>query len=129
MNFKLFLITHGLIYLLFAIVLFVIPSEIWPLYGVEINDKYSLFLSQHTSIFLGGISAICFLMRNTKDHQSKRDLLKSLMITNALGVLITTYASITGIFVKLGWSDPIFFAVLTALAMVQLKMTTSRKSE
>lgn len=46
-----FLTVHGVIYTVFAFALFFVPTMMWPMYGVQINDQYALFLSQHTSIF------------------------------------------------------------------------------
>ncbi|MCY9854151.1 hypothetical protein [Vibrio mediterranei] len=121
MHSRLFLTIHGAIYSLFAIALFVIPSIMWPVYGVQINDQYALFLSQHTSIFLGGIAAVSFMMRGVSDLYAQFQLIKALLITNLLGVVITTYAGITEIFVGLGWSDPLFFLVLSVITYIQLK--------
>ncbi|MDA0107197.1 hypothetical protein OH456_03500 [Vibrio sp. La 4.2.2] len=121
MHSRLFLTIHGVIYSLFAIALFVMPSIMWPVYGVQINDQYALFLSQHTSIFLGGIAAVSFMMRGVSDLYAQFQLIKALLITNLLGVVITTYAGITGIFVGLGWSDPLFFLVLSVITYIQLK--------
>lgn len=121
MNTKAFLSLHGVIYLVFALVLFFLPTFVWPMYGLEINDKYAYFLSQHTSIFLGGLAAVSLFLRHIKDPEAIRQLTKALMATNLLGVIITSYAGITGIFVGFGWSDPVFFAVLTVLGYLQLQ--------
>lgn len=121
MSNKTFLTIHGSVYAAFAIALFLVPSIMWPMYGVEINDKYAYFLSQHTSIFLGGISAVSLLLRNIEHRETIQQLIKSLVITNLLGVIITGYAGVTGVFSGLGWSDPAFFALLTVLSFLQLK--------
>ncbi|EHU9470472.1 hypothetical protein U2G71_000315 [Vibrio vulnificus] len=117
---RMFLTMHGIIYMLFAFALFFVPSVMWPMYGVQINDQYALFLSQHTSIFLGGIAAVSFMLRDEVGTAAKQ-LLKALLFTNILGVLITTYAGITGVFVGFGWSDPLFFLLLSFLTFVQWK--------
>ncbi len=106
--------------MLFAFALFFVPTVMWPMYGVQINDQYALFLSQHTSIFLGGIAAVSFMLRDEVGTAAKQ-LLKALLFTNILGVLITTYAGITGVFVGFGWSDPLFFLLLSFLTFVQWK--------
>lgn len=121
MSNKQFLVLHGLIYGAFALALFFIPALLWPMYGVEINDPHAYFLSQHTSIFLGGIAAVSVFLRNIEAGDVARQLFKALITTNLLGVVITVYAGITGIFVGLGWSDPVFFAVLTGLSILQYK--------
>jgi hypothetical protein len=120
MNYKTFLSLHSAIYSVFALVLFFLPTLVWPMYGLEINDKYAYFLSQHTSIFLGGLAAVSLFFRNIKDIEAIRQLIKALIATNLLGVIITSYAGITGIFVGFGWSDPVFFAALTVLGYLQL---------
>ncbi|HIF9500102.1 TPA: hypothetical protein ACX6SY_000329 [Photobacterium damselae] len=121
MTHRTFLRIHGFIYALFALALFFIPTILWPLYGVQINDRYALFLSQHTSIFLGGIAAICLLLQNITEEGTTKQLLKALLVTNILGFVITTYGSLMGILVALGWSDPAFFLLLSVLAFRQLK--------
>lgn len=121
MNNKTFLTIHGTIYTLFALALFFVPSLMWPMYGVEINDQYAYFLSQHTSIFLGGVAAVSWLMREIESGLAMTQLLKALLIGNLLGVIITAYAGVTGIFVGFGWSDPAFFALLSVMNWRQLK--------
>ncbi|HIF9175900.1 TPA: hypothetical protein ACX6QN_000656 [Photobacterium damselae] len=121
MTHRTFLRIHGFIYALFALALFFIPTILWPLYGVQINDRYALFLSQHTSIFLGGIAAICLLLQNITEEGTTKQLLKALLATNILGLVITTYACLMGILVTFGWSDPAFFLLLSVLVFRQLK--------
>ncbi|NVO57941.1 hypothetical protein HW561_19260 [Rhodobacteraceae bacterium B1Z28] len=122
---KTFLTAHGVIYMFFALALFFAPAILWPNYGLQLNDQYAVFLSQHNSIFLGGIGIISFLFRNADDgSETVRTILKGLIWTNVLGVVITLYACITGIFTGFGWSDPIFFALLAVLSFLQLRKNT-----
>ncbi|MDK9778563.1 MULTISPECIES: hypothetical protein [unclassified Vibrio] len=116
-----FLTVHGAIYTVFAFALFFVPTMMWPMYGVQINDQYALFLSQHTSIFLGGIAAVSLMLRDVEPSNTAKQLFKALLVTNLLGVVITTYAGITGVFVGFGWSDPAFFLLLSALTFIQWK--------
>ncbi|MCF2855906.1 hypothetical protein L1286_00355 [Pseudoalteromonas sp. SMS1] len=116
-----FLIVHGIIYMMFAIALFFVPTMLWPMYGVQINDQYALFLSQHTSIFLGGIAAVSFMLRDIESGKSAKQLFKALLLTNILGVFITTYAGITGALSGFGWSDPAFFLLVSVITFLQLK--------
>lgn len=116
-----FLTVHGAIYTVFAFALFFVPTMMWPMYGVQINDQYALFLSQHTSIFLGGIAAVSLMLRDVESGNTAKQLFKALLVTNLLGVVITTYAGIIGVFVGFGWSDPAFFLLLSALTFIQWK--------
>ncbi|WP_455290190.1 hypothetical protein [Vibrio parahaemolyticus] len=116
-----FLTVHGVIYTVFAFALFFVPTMMWPMYGVQINDQYALFLSQHTSIFLGGIAAVSLMLRDVEPSNTAKQLFKALLVTNLLGVVITAYAGITGVFVGFGWSDPAFFLLLSALTFIQWK--------
>lgn len=121
MNNRVFLTLHGGIYVVFALALFFIPSLVWPMYGVELNDQYAYFLSQHTSIFLGGLGAISLLLRDIESGKTAKRLFLALLITNSLGVAITLYAGAIGIFTGFGWSDPAFFAILSVLSYFQFK--------
>lgn len=116
-----FLTFHGTVYTVFAFALFFVPTMMWPMYGVQINDQYALFLSQHTSIFLGGVAAVSLMLRDVESGNTAKQLFKALLVTNVLGVTITTYAGITGVFVGFGWSDPAFFLLLSVLTFLQLK--------
>ncbi len=118
---KTFLTAHGTIYVFFALALFFAPTLLWPNYGLELNDRYAVFLSQHNSIFLGGIGIISLLFRDVVDGDISRKILTGLMWTNILGVIITLYAAFTGIFTGFGWSDPIFFALLAVLSFAQTR--------
>jgi hypothetical protein len=119
MNSKTFLTTHSVIYIVFAIALFFVPQFIWPMYGVELNDKYAYFLSQHNSIFLGGLGVLSWLLRDIEEGTTAKKLFLAFLIMNLLGVMITVYAGMIGIFVGFGWSDPVFFTVLAILSYFQ----------
>lgn len=116
-----FLITHSCIYAIFAIALFFFPYALWPIYGIELHDKYAVFLSQHNSIFLSGIAILGFLFRNVgnKSKEAKR-IFTGLMFTNIIGVIITLYAAFTEIFVGFGWSDPAFFTLMALMSYMKL---------
>lgn len=116
---KVFLSVHGIIYFIFAFALFLIPDAIWPMYGVQINDLYAYFLSQHTSIFLGGIALISWLLREIETGLVAKKLFLALLLTNLLGAVITIYAGITGVFVGFGWTDPAFFTLLSIVSYRQ----------
>jgi len=122
MSNRTFLILHSGIYAVFAALLLVMPNLIWPIYGVELNDRYALFLSQHNSIFLGGIAVLGYQFRACTNKELLKKLLTGLLWTNLFGLAITLYAAIAGIFTGLGWSDPIFFALLAALSYRQRKI-------
>ncbi len=122
MSTKTFLTIHGVIYALFGLGLFFIPNLLWPNYGLELNDKYSVFLSQHTTIFLGGIAITSLLFRDVKEKSIyAKKILTAFLCTNILGVIITLFAIYKGIFYGLGWSDPAFFTILTILCFINLK--------
>ncbi|MEX0367187.1 MAG: hypothetical protein AB3N22_14020 [Ruegeria sp.] len=116
-----FLTAHGAVYAFFALALFFIPTVLWPNYGLQLNDRYAVFLSQHNSIFLGGIGIISLLFRDAdQGSDTAQRILTGLMWTNILGVVITLYACLTGVFTGFGWSDPIFFALLAVLSFIQI---------
>lgn len=122
MKTKTFLTIHGIVYAAFGLGLFFVPNLLWPNYGLQLNDKYAVFLSQHTTIFLGGIAAISLLFKDVEEKSRyAKKILQGLLITNILGVIITLYAVYQGIFYGFGWSDPTFFALLTILSYLQLK--------
>ncbi|WP_028469114.1 hypothetical protein [Neptunomonas japonica] len=121
MNNKTFLTIHSAIYVVFALVLFFMPQTVWPIYGVELNDQYAFFLSQHTSIFLGGIGVISYQLRDIEVGKLAKKLFIALLISNLLGVVVTLYAGITGIFTGFGWSDPAFFTLLSIMSYLQFK--------
>ena len=124
---KTLLVIHAVIYEVFAILLFFFPDLMWPLYGVEINDQYAQFLSQHNSIFLGGLGIMCWLLRDLKQGSDIAcRVLLGLLGTNGIGVVITLYACFKGIFFGFGWTDPAFFALLTILCFVQIKKTAHK---
>lgn len=121
MNNKTFLTIHGVIYLVFGILLFIIPKLFWPIYGVQINDEYAVFLSQHTTIFLGGVGIISLLFNDVQEKSEWAiKIFKGLFFTNLLGVAITLYACIDGVFFGMGWSDPAFFALMSILSFMRL---------
>lgn len=121
MTSKQFLTFHSVVYGFFAVALLLIPLQLWPLYGLEIADGDALFLSQHNSIFLGGLAALTWLLRDLTQPDTLKRLLTGLLVTNLLGGVITLYACISGVFSGFGWSDPAFFILLALLSLKQLK--------
>lgn len=121
MNYRVFISAHSVVYALFAMGLYFLPDQLWPMYGVEINDPYARFLSQHTSIFLGGVAIIGWALRLIEDNAVQHSVLVALVWTNLLGVMITLRACFEGIFVGFGWSDPLFFSLLVAASVWQMK--------
>ncbi|GAA3576518.1 hypothetical protein [Snuella lapsa] len=122
MSTKTFLTIHGAVYAAFGLGLFFIPKILWPSYGLELNDDYAVFLSQHTTIFLGGIAAISILFKDVEEKSiSTIKILKGLLYTNILGVVITLYAIYKGVFYGFGWSDPAFFTLLSIFSYIKLK--------
>jgi len=122
MSNKTFLTIHGVVYAIFGLGLFFIPNLLWPNYGLQLNDKYSIFLSQHTTIFLGGIAIISFLFRDVEEKSVyAKKILTGLLWTNILGVIITLYAIYKGIFYGFGWSDPAFFTLFSILCFISLR--------
>ncbi|MCZ4696483.1 hypothetical protein [Ancylomarina euxinus] len=120
-NNRTFLIVHSSIYAIFAITLLFLPQVMWPVYGLQLNDKYAIFLSQHNSIFLGGIAILGFLFRDVEEgSKTAHKLFTGLMLTNILGVIITLYAALTEIFVGFGWSDPAFFLLMAVMSYIKL---------
>jgi len=117
-----FLLIHSSIYAIFGIGLFFCPTLLWPNYGVQLNDQYAVFLSQHNSIFLGGIAIIGFLFRDIENKSIfAQKLFKGLLWTNVLGLIITLFACVNHVFTGFGWSDPIFFLILSVLNYLKLK--------
>ena len=128
MSNRLFLSLHSAIYAIFAVALFFIPALLWPMYGVEVNDRYAYFLSQHNSIFLGGIAILGVIFRDTEANSvPAQKLFRGLMWTNLLGFVITLYACFGNIFVGFGWSDQVFFALLAVLCFQQLKRNNPQR--
>ncbi|NVK16305.1 MAG: hypothetical protein HWE35_19215 [Rhodobacteraceae bacterium] len=122
MTSRTFLTAHGAVYMFFALALFLVPQVLWPQYGMQVNDRYAVFLSQHNSIFLGGIGIISFLFRTAEPGSAAaRNILTGLLWTNVLGAAVTLYACIVGLFTGFGWSDPAFFALLAVLCAAQLR--------
>ncbi|MGZ2369326.1 hypothetical protein ACXR6G_06040 [Ancylomarina sp. YFZ004] len=121
-NNRSFLLIHSSIHAIFAIGLFFFPKLIWPNYGVQLNDQYSVFLSQHNSIFLGAIAILGFIFRDIENKSIvAQKLFTGLFWTNILGVIITLYACFNQIFIGFGWSDPVFFIVLSVLSYLKLR--------
>ncbi|WP_417345897.1 hypothetical protein [Ferrimonas sp.] len=121
MTSKQFLTFHSTVYGFFALALLLIPLQLWPLYGLEIADGDALFLSQHNSIFLGGLAALTWLLRDLTQPDTLKRVLTGILITNLFGVAITLYACVLGVFSGFGWSDPAFFTLLALMSLTQLK--------
>ncbi|WP_034246258.1 hypothetical protein [Aquimarina atlantica] len=122
MNTKIFLTIHGLIYTLFGVGMFLFPNIFWETYGAKLKDKYTFFLVQHTTIFLGGSTIVISFYGDFKENSEKaKKILYDLLFTSIIGDIITSLAIFKSIFYDFSWIDLIFFLGICILTLIKLK--------
>ncbi len=108
-----FMTIQAVCFAFFAVALLFFPAQLWPMYGVAIPDTNAAFLSWHNTHFMFGLAFLCWASRKAElGSEAGRAILGAMLIVTVMGVLITGYSVVIGVFNTFGISDPVFYAVL-----------------
>ena len=113
MNLKTLMIIKAVVCLTLGIILLFVPGLLYSFFGATLNGA-GVFAAQEYGAALIGTLLLTWYARNAAESQARRAIILDLFIYDAIGVVITLIATITGVLNWLGWAVVVlylFFAV------------------
>jgi len=112
MKLSTFFILRGIVALGYALTLLAIPGTMLSLYGITPDPGVNLM-----TLFLGvelvAVGLICLSARNFSDMSVVRAILTSMLIAEAIGVVVAIYGTLSGIFNPLGWTIVLIYGLFS----------------
>ena len=87
----------------FGLTCLLAPNLLFSLYGVELTSP-GVFITQLAGAAYLGFGALAFQARSSESKEFRLALALALFIQDIIGVVISIYYQVTGIFNALGWT-------------------------
>ncbi len=113
MNLKTLLIIKAAVCLVLGVLLLFAPIFGYGLFGAKLDDAGAFPAREYAASMLGAMFLTWFA-RNAGESQARRAIILDLFVYDAIGVVITLIAQLSGLFNFLGWGILIiylFFAI------------------
>ena len=107
-----FLIVRSIVALAYALALLLVPAFLLFLYGVISTPGLNL-MSRFLGVELIAVGLLCLNARKFTDPGVLRAILTSLLIAEAVGVVIAIYGTLSGVFNPLGWSIVLIYGLFS----------------
>jgi hypothetical protein len=85
------------------------PAMVCTLYGVDINPEV-LMMSQYAGLGSIAVALVAWFSRRIKDSRTLRGILLALLITYAVGMIISVQNTISGV-IAFGWPVMVLYSV------------------
>lgn len=119
MTFRTLLVIKAVVCLFFGILLLAVPGTLFGLLGGTLNDG-GMFTAREYGAALIGTLLLTWFARGVTAADARRAILLDLLIYDAIGVVITCVAILSGVMNLLGWGIAVvylFFAVGSAYVL------------
>ena len=113
MTFRSLLITKALVCLVFGVFLLAAPGLLFGILGATLNAG-GMFTAREYGAALIGTLLLTWLAKDVKASDARAAILIDLLVYDAIGVVITLLAVVSGVLTALGWGIVVvylFFAV------------------
>jgi len=111
MDTKLFLAISAVIALLYGIAFILIPNVLLSAYGVQSNPSAVLGF-RYFGVTLLGLGLITWLVRESRDWTALRGVLIGLAVGDAVGTVLSIWATLAGLMNGMGWSAVLIYLIL-----------------
>jgi hypothetical protein len=102
MKLKTLMIIKAVVCLSFGFLFLVFPGQLYTLLGASLG-KAGLFAAREYGAALIGSLLLTWYARDAGESRARRAIILDLFIYDAVGVIITLYAMLSGLFNWLGW--------------------------
>ena len=101
MSLKTLMIIKAVVCLTLGVILLLVPNFLYSFFGASLNDA-GVFAAREYGAALIGTLLLTWYARNAAESQSRRAIILDLFIYDAIGVVITLIATLSGV-LKLAW--------------------------
>ena len=102
MTFRTLLITKAIVCLIFGLFLLVAPGVLFGVLGGVLNAAGRFAAREYGAAMIGTL-LLTYLARNVAASDSRQAILVDLLVYDAIGVIITVIAILSGVLNALGW--------------------------
>jgi hypothetical protein len=113
MKIGVFLAIAAAIAIIYGIAFIVAPDYVLVTYGMTADAALNL-MARYFGLTLIGLGLVTWLVRETSDGKALRGLLSGLAVQAILGLLVSIWATVSGIMNAMGWSAVLIYAILLA---------------
>ena len=111
MKLRTLLIINAVIAVVYGLSYQLTPIMILSVYGVS-QGPSEIFLSRLFGAALIGIGLLTWFARNIPDHETQRAIILSMLVYDIVGVIVTLYATLSGVMNTVGWTGVVIFTFL-----------------
>ncbi len=105
------LVINAVVALVYAISLLVIPATLQGVYGIDSNASAQL-MARFFGVGLVAVGLLSWLVRNSTDSSTQRAVILALLISYAVGVIVSLLGTLSGVMNAVGWSGVIIYLLL-----------------
>jgi len=116
-----FLAVGSIIGLLYRVAFLLAPESVLAAYGMQSNPAAALGY-RYFGVALLTIAVLAWLVRYSTDWIALRSILIGYAVGNVAGVLVSLWATISGIMNGMGWSAVLIYLVLLAGDLYYLRL-------
>ena len=111
MKFRTLLIINTIVAFVYGIVLVLTPSTMLSLHGTP-QDPSGKLLGQYLGTAFIAIGLVTWFARDIADSQTRRAIRLALIVSNALGIIVSVLGTVNGVMDAMGWSAAAVYLVL-----------------
>ena len=111
MKFRTLLIINTIVVFVYGIVLLLTPSTMLSLHGTP-QDPSGKLLGQYFGTAFIAIGLVTWFARDIADSQTRRAIRLAMIISNALGIIVSVLGTVNGVMNAMGWSAAAVYLVM-----------------
>ena len=112
MKLKTLFIVTTIITIVFGVAFVVIPWQVYSFYGIECNAHLN-YMGQLFGAALIAIGLICWRSRSAADSESRRAIIFSIFIADAIGFIVALIGQLNNVVNALGWTTVAIYLLLS----------------
>ena len=112
MTFRSLLIAKAVVCLFFGVFLLAAPAVLFGMLGASLNSG-GMFAAREYGAAMIGTLLLTWLARNVRAADARRAVLFDLLVYDAIGVVLTLVAVLSGVLTALGWGIVVVYLFFT----------------
>jgi len=113
MKFNTFMFIYAVVSLMFGIGFVLMPGLVLSVYGVEADLSFK-YIAQLFGAALISLGVLSWSVRGAGDSDVRKAVLSSLLVGEAIGLILAVMGQVTGALNVLGWSVVFVYLLLSA---------------
>ncbi len=105
------MVINAVVALAFALGLLLMPATLASLYGMTSGSSEQL-MSQFFGVALVAIGLLTWFARNVTDAGTRRAIILALLVSDAIGVIVSVLGTLSGVMNAVGWSVVALYLLL-----------------